>query len=117
MDVSGSSFRSHYQTRAGTYGRDLRIGQRLRLDFSRTDPATFLERRMEYHKGIEEDFFSAYRVTGTIEHELRRGDSLWQLSRKSYRVPSWLIHRYNPTTDLNSLTPGETLVIPVVESL
>ncbi len=99
------------------YGRSLQIGQRLRLAFSRVDPATFLERRMEYHKGIEEDFLSAYRVAGTVEHELRRGDSIWQLSHVTYRVPSWLIRRYNPRTDLTKLIPGETLRIPVVESL
>ena len=91
--------------------------QRLRLDLSRVDPATFLERRMEYHKGIEEDFLSAYRVAGTVEHELRRGDSIWQLSHETYRVPSWLIRRYNPSSDLTKLIPGETLQIPVVESL
>ena len=99
------------------YGRDLRIGQRLQLDFSRTDPASFLERRMEYHKGIEEDFLTSYRIAGTVDHPLRRGDSLWEISRKTYRVPAWLIRRYNPEADLTRLEPGQILVIPVLEAL
>ena len=99
------------------FGRHLKIGQTLRLDFARVHPGTFLERRLEYHKGIEEDFLSSYRVTGTVKHDLERGDSIWGLSRTTYRVPTWLIRRYNPDTDLTRLTPGQTLLIPQIEQL
>ena len=99
------------------YGRSLQIGQTIRLDFSRVDATAFLEKRMEFHKGIEEDFLSSYRVAGTVEHTLRRGESIWELSHKTYRVPTWLIRRYNPETDLTKLSPGERLKIPVIESL
>jgi membrane-bound lytic murein transglycosylase D len=99
------------------YSRALRIGQTLRLDFSRVNAGVFLERRTEYHKGIEEDFLGSFRVTGTLEHKLARGESIWQLSHRTYKVPTWLIRRYNPDTDLTQLSPGVKLVIPVVESL
>ncbi len=95
----------------------LRMGQKLKLDFARVTPETLLLRRMEYHKGIEEDFFGAYRVTGTTSHKLGRGDSLWQLSHKRYGVPIWLIQRYNPDLDLTALRPGLKLMIPTVEPL
>jgi membrane-bound lytic murein transglycosylase D len=95
----------------------IHVGQTLRLDFSKVSPEQFLERRLEYHKGIEEDFFGSYRVTGTIEHSLRAGDTLWVLSRKLYGVPTWLIHRYNPDVDFARLTPGTKLAIPVIEKL
>jgi membrane-bound lytic murein transglycosylase D len=97
--------------------RRLRMGQKLKLDFSRVSPETFLLRRMEYHKGIEEDFFGAYRITGTTQHALGRGDSLWVLSHKRYGVPVWLIQRYNPDLDLTALRPGIELTIPTVEPL
>ncbi len=100
-----------------SYGRGLRIGQRLKLDFRSVNSTDFLERRMEYHKGIEEDFLTAFRVAGTVEHQLRRGDSIWALSRETYRVPTWLIRRYNPDADLVRLVPGQRLQIPVIESL
>jgi membrane-bound lytic murein transglycosylase D len=95
--------------------RQIQIGQPLRLDFSKVSPEVFQERRLEYHKGIEEDFFGSFRVTTTIEHTLRPGETLWTLSHKTYAVPSWLIHRYNPDVDLAKLVPGTKLVIPIVE--
>lgn len=95
--------------------RPLHMGQRLKLDFSRVNRETFLQRRLEFHKGIEEDFFGSFRVSGTLEHRLRAGDSLWVLSHQTYRIPAWLIQRYNPDVDLTLLKPGTKLTIPVVE--
>jgi peptidoglycan lytic transglycosylase D len=97
--------------------RAIQVGQTLKLDFHRVPPEKFEQRRLEYHKGIEEDFFGSFRVTGTVEHTLRAGDTLWLLSHKLYGVPTWLIHRYNPDADFSKLTPGTKLVIPVVEKL
>ena len=95
--------------------RPLRMGQRLRMDFSVTSPQVFLQRRVEFHKGIEEDFFGSYTVAGTVDHTLQRGERLWVLSHDVYTVPIWLIHRYNPGANLTQLSPGATLKIPVVE--
>jgi len=114
LEVSASRLRSLNRMRAG---RSLQLGQRLVLDFSRVTPAEFLERRIEYHKGIEEDFFGTYRVTGTVEHRLRRGESIWVLSHRVYSVPTWLIQRYNPDVDLARVIPGAKLVIPVTEKV
>ncbi|HTO05530.1 MAG TPA: LysM peptidoglycan-binding domain-containing protein [Myxococcota bacterium] len=93
----------------------IHVGQSLRLDFARVTPEEFQQRRLEYHKGIEEDFFGSFRVTGTVEHSLRSGDTLWVLSHKLYGVPTWLIHRYNPDVDFRKLVPGVKLQIPLVE--
>ena len=96
--------------------RPLSMGQRIHLDFSTVSPQVFLQRRIEFHKGIEEDFFGTYTVTGTVDHTLVLGQSLWVLSHDIYSVPSWLIHRYNPAVDLTQLNPGMKLKIPVVET-
>ncbi len=95
--------------------RPLRLGQRLRVDFSKISPELFMRRRIEYHKSIEEDFFGSYKVAGTTDHILRRGDNLWELSHRVYSVPVWLIHRYNPEVDLVAAKPGQKILIPVVE--
>jgi membrane-bound lytic murein transglycosylase D len=95
--------------------RQLQAGQTLRLDFSKVSAEEFQQRRLEYHKGVEEDFFGSYRVNGTLEHTLRPGETLWVLSHKKYAVPTWLIRRYNPDVDLGRLVPGVVLVIPIVE--
>lgn len=94
--------------------RPLRLGQQLTLDFSRIPQDVFRHRRLEYHKGIEEDFFESFAITGTIEHRLQRGDSLWELSYETYSVPIWLLQRYNPDTDVSQLIPGEKLSVPVI---
>jgi membrane-bound lytic murein transglycosylase D len=96
--------------------RRLQLGQRVRLDFSKVSAETFLERRIEYHKSVEEDFFAGWRVTGTESHQLRKGESLWLISRKK-GVPIWLIHRFNPDVDLTRLIPGTELELPLVEKL
>ena len=97
-------------------GRDLlKLGQRIELDFSRTPEQVFRQRRLQYHKGIEEDFFESFVITGTIEHRLQIGDNLWDLSRETYSVPIWLIQRYNPEIDLSQLVPGRKLSVPVIE--
>jgi len=97
------------------YGRALRVGQRVRLDYSRVSPGRFLERRVAYHRAIRRRFFDQHRITGTVDHLLRRGESLWVLSSKVYSIPAWLLHRYNPDTDHTRLTPGMRITIPVVE--
>ena len=43
----------------------IHVGQALRLDFSKVTPEQFQERRLEYHKDIEEDFFG-------VQAQLRR---------------------------------------------
>ena len=98
-----------------TRRRPIQAGQKLRLDFSKVTPDVFQQRRLEYHKGIEEDFFGSFRVTTTLDHTLRSGETLWLLSHKKYAVPTWLIRRYNPDVDLAKLVPGTVLVIPIVE--
>ncbi|NIV76545.1 MAG: LysM peptidoglycan-binding domain-containing protein [Gammaproteobacteria bacterium] len=97
------------------FGRPVRMGRRLRLDFSRVSPETFHERRLAYHKAIEEDFLGSYRITGVTDHTLRRGENLWELSFQVYEVPPWLLYRFNPDTDLTHLRPGTRLTIPVIE--
>jgi membrane-bound lytic murein transglycosylase D len=95
--------------------RQLQAGQKLKLDFSKVTPEVFQQRRLEYHKGIEEDFFGSFRVANTVDHRMRPGETLWLLSHKKYAVPTWLIRRYNPDVDLAKLVPGTVLVIPIVE--
>ena len=95
--------------------RAIQMGQPLRLDFSKVSPELFQQRRLEYHKGIEEDFFGSFRVANTLDHTLRPGETLWLLSHKKYAVPTWLLRRYNPDVDLAKLLPGTVLVIPIVE--
>ena len=51
----------------------------------------------------------------TEQHVLRKGESLWYLAERKYRIPIWLLRQYNPELDLASLPAGAHMVVPVVE--
>ncbi|MBI5183365.1 MAG: lytic transglycosylase domain-containing protein [Nitrospinae bacterium] len=98
------------------YGKEIKIGQRIRLSFVNTTPQEFEEKRREYHKGIEEDFFNAYFVENTIITALDAGQGVWDLCREIYEIPYWLLKKYNQDKDLFKLHKGESLVIPIVST-
>jgi membrane-bound lytic murein transglycosylase D len=92
------------------------IGQRKKLEFSRVTPEVFEQRRLEYHRTLQEEFFAAWVVTHTTDHVIRRGDSVWQLANKKFDVPIWLLRQYNPDIDFGALPSGAALIVPVIES-
>ncbi len=97
------------------FGQDIELGRRIELDFSRIDRAEFERRRGAYHRALQEEFFARYEIAGTRVHVMRRGDSLWQLSQRRYRVPVWLLRQYNPDLDFTALHAGTRLTIPLVQ--
>jgi len=109
LNVSASRLRSLNGLRQG---RTVAIGRRLRLDFSKTPAATFEERRLAFHEALRREFFDTFEVAGTQQYVLRKGDTLWSLSRGEVVIPVWLLHQYNPDLDLASLRPGVRVTIP-----
>ncbi len=91
------------------------IGRRVKLDFSRVSPDEFAALRIAYHRELQEAYFTRHRVTATTEHKLRRGESLWVLTQRRYKVPVWLLRQYNPELDLDRVKPGDRIVFPRVE--
>ena len=97
------------------YGKELIIGSKFKLDFSQVDKDTFEERRIAYHRNLQEAYFSQYRIANVEERKIRRGDSIWDLTHLKYRIPLWLFRQYNPDVDLNRIKPGSVLLFPVIE--
>jgi membrane-bound lytic murein transglycosylase D len=97
------------------YGQALVIGRQVKLDFRHVAPDEFENRRLEYHRTLQGEFFDAFEVTGTERHVLRRGESLWYLAERKYRVPIWLLRQYNPELDFGDLQAGVAMVVPLVE--
>ncbi len=94
------------------YGTPVGIGRLTKLDFAVVSPENFTQRRLEYHHTLQEEFFDAFEVVGTDTHWLKKGDTLWDLAEKRYRVPVWLLRQYNPTLDFSALQAGAPLTIP-----
>jgi membrane-bound lytic murein transglycosylase D len=103
-DLNGYSFR-----------QPVVIGQRLRLDFSVVGKEVFAARRFRYHRELQEAFFTRYRITDTQVHRLRRGESLYVLTLRRYKVPVWLLRQYNPDLNLNRVQTGVEIVFPQIE--
>ena len=94
----------------------VRVGKRLKLDFSKSTPEQFESARLSYHQGIQELFFSTHRIVGTNEHIVKPGESIWVLAERRYNVPVWLLRQYNPDLDLAMVKPSTRVVIPVLAS-
>jgi len=96
------------------YGEPVALQQKLQLDFSQIRPEEFERVRVEYHRVLQEEFFAAWEIAGTTMHRVSSGDSLWILSTRRFDVPVWLLRQYNPDIDLEALSTGTELTIPVL---
>jgi len=100
-----------------SFRQSIHIGQPLWLTFERLTPEEFHRRRIEYHQGIEEDFYRNYTVSGEKTHKIKWGENIWYLCNSVYELPYWLFKKYNPNRNLLQLAAGEEVVIPVVEKV
>ena len=98
-----------------SYRRPVVVGRRIRLDLGQVSAADFTARRIAFHRDMQEAFFANYRVIDTTEHKLRRGESVWVLTHRNYKVPVWLVRQYNPDLDFGQVRPGMRIVFPRVE--
>ncbi|MDW7680201.1 MAG: LysM domain-containing protein, partial [bacterium] len=95
-------------------GQSAKIGQKIKVTFSNISRNEFDQKRMEYHRSIEEDFFANYQIDGVKIHRIQTGENIWLLCTDIYSLPYWLIQKYNPSANLEQLQAGELLVIPEV---
>ena len=95
----------------------VRIGQRVRLDFSQVTREVFETLRHEYHREQQASYFAAHRIVGTEVHIARPGDSAWTLTKRESQLPVWLLQQYNPDLDLSALRAGTQIVVPRVEEV
>ncbi|NNC77775.1 MAG: LysM peptidoglycan-binding domain-containing protein [Woeseiaceae bacterium] len=102
-DINGLAFRT-----------PVIVGQRIKLLFSDVDVAAFESKRIDYHRQQQDRYFREHAITGVVEHVIKRGESVWILSLRRYKVPVWLFRQYNPELDLNKVRPGITVRFPVL---
>ena len=102
-DLNGLAFRT-----------PVAVGQRIRLDLGTVDAKVFEERRIAYQRAQQDSFFRQHVISGSTEHTIRRGESVWIIALRQYDVPLWLFRQYNPTLDLQNVRPGTRVQIPVL---
>jgi len=93
------------------------MGRRLKLQFDRSTPAQFEQRRRDYHEKLQAAYFALHRIAGSEIYVARRGDSLWSITQRNVKVPIWLLQQYNPDMDFSDLRPGTQISLPKVEDV
>ncbi|MES2605753.1 MAG: LysM peptidoglycan-binding domain-containing protein [Pseudomonadota bacterium] len=94
----------------------VRVGSKLKLDFTRVDRERFQTRRQQFHSNLQSQYFAAWRISETTNYRIKQSDSLAGLAR-SNDIPMWLFRQYNPGVDISRIQVGQTIVIPKVERL
>ena len=92
------------------------VGAAVRLDFSKVSAVQFTQRRLQYHRSLEEEFLRRYRIGEVVTRKLKPGETLLSVSRQAHGVPLWLLQRYNTHLELSASRPGTELRIPKVVS-
>ncbi len=100
-----------------SYERVVRVNEPIKVFLHKTSKDHFEEKRFEYHKEMQEDFFAAYRIEEVKTYHIKNGDNLWSLCLETFQVPLWLINKYNPKLDFDRLRPFQQIRIPVVEAI
>lgn len=99
------------------FGATLHFDQQLQIPLATVNREQFEERRFEYHKEIEEDFFAAYRIEEMRNYRIKKGDNIWLLSSNEFEVPFWLLKKYNTDKNFDGLKPNQQLLVPVIETI
>jgi membrane-bound lytic murein transglycosylase D len=94
----------------------VRIGNRLKLDFSKVDRASFLQKRRDYHANLQALYFATWRIRDTENYSIKNRDLLVTLAQRR-SIPLWLFRQYNPGVDADALRVGQVVVFPVVERI
>jgi len=100
-----------------TFGRPLPLHKKVKIPLDKISKDQFEEIRFEYHKKIQEDFFSFYDIDAVQTYRVKKGDNIWALCNEAFEIPVWLVKKYNPKINFNDLRWSQNLVIPVVRKL
>jgi membrane-bound lytic murein transglycosylase D len=93
------------------------LGRKLKIDLSRVTAEQFVAARRDYHRQLQDEFFTAHRIAGTENYDVKRGESLWTIAQQRSDMPIWLVAQYNPDVDFSDVRPGTTITLPRVVAI
>ncbi|PIR00996.1 MAG: hypothetical protein COV66_03980 [Nitrospinae bacterium CG11_big_fil_rev_8_21_14_0_20_45_15] len=108
------SVRSLRQLNKMGRSKSISVHDKLNVPFTHVSPESFEEKRQEYHKAIQEDFFNNYEIKKLVVRNIKKGETLWEICNDNNSVPLWLLSSYNAEKDIRSLSVGEPIVIPQI---
>ncbi|HIF03558.1 MAG TPA: LysM peptidoglycan-binding domain-containing protein [Nitrospinaceae bacterium] len=92
----------------------LNIHSKIKVPFLKVKPDIFEEKRQEFHKAIQEDFFNNFKIDKLLVRNMLKGETAWEICNEIYSIPFWLLASYNSGKNINSIPVGEPIVIPLV---
>jgi membrane-bound lytic murein transglycosylase D len=114
LGMDSAALRSLNNLRANA---TVRVGNRLKVDFSKVGKDTFEANRKRFHSGIQAQYFASYRIRNTEDYSIKRNEVVGELARER-DVPMWLFRQYNPQLgDGSAVKAGQVVVFPVVEKV
>lgn len=97
--------------------RNVRIGKIIYLPVKKQEQKEeFNQQRLDYHQELQDEFRTRFKIAGVETYKIERGDSAWSISIKQ-AVPLWLLKRYNPKLFGTQSQPGDTIILPVIETV
>ncbi|MCI5073140.1 transglycosylase SLT domain-containing protein [bacterium] len=75
---------------------------------------TFENMRIDFHQSLHDRFHEHYSISKLQHYTVQSGDSLSLISQK-FKIPTWLIRRFNPEIKHLGLQRGESLKIPLLK--
>ncbi len=93
------------------------IDRTIKIPLKKITAQEFEEQRFEFHKEIEEDFFGSFSISGVEIYEIKNGDNIWRLCENELEVPFWLLKKYNPDINFNSLQLKQKIKYPIIGKL
>ena len=98
-------------------GEEVYVDQEIEITFRNISENKFEQKRFEFHQAIEEDFFTNFEINYIKVHTVQKGDNVWNLCNEIYKVPFWLIQKYNPQKKLLKLKSGDLILIPDIKNI
>ncbi|MFC1867793.1 transglycosylase SLT domain-containing protein [Thermodesulfobacteriota bacterium] len=97
--------------------RKIHIHDSLKIPLEKISKEAFEEKRFEYHKELQEDFFASFRVKDVEMYQIKNGDNLWTLCHEVFEIPFWLFYKYNSQVNIHRLSPSQKMIFPRVEEI
>jgi len=99
------------------YGKNIHIGQKIKLSFDAVAAERFYKRRAAFHQRIEEEFFRQFKVTDVQIRRIKPKENIWSICDNADGLPYWLVLKYNPDLNLDRLRAKDEIIIPVLKSI
>ncbi|MDI9347749.1 MAG: transglycosylase SLT domain-containing protein [Methylacidiphilales bacterium] len=93
----------------------LRVGKKINLRFNQVSLEEFEQKRIEFHRVIQQSYFDKYLVRSVIQYTVKRNETILGIANRHNDLPLWLLKQYNPNLP-SAINSGMIISIPIIEA-